>query len=66
MTILFAMLYLNFALAILSALFLQSTAPLFHLMSCIQICKISIFNNGFSGFSCDVLSTLSNLPCEFL
>ena len=42
MTIMFAMLYLNFALAILSALFLQSTTVLFHLLSCIQILSLAV------------------------
>lgn len=36
---LFPLLYLSIALAILAALFLQTTAPLFHLLGCVQICK---------------------------
>ena len=42
--IIYTMLYVNLALALIAALFLQSTVPLFHLISCIQICNIQVIN----------------------
>lgn len=58
--IMFAMLYVNIGLAIALALFLQSTASMFHLMGNLQICK-SFILTVFSGNGCHVLGCLPNL-----